>query len=73
MSLIFPQLHHRHNNSKGLQRYTQKSIAELVGIQIVRPPTEAGTRKRCQTCLEEVVGEGQKRKKDAIGKPSTDV
>ena len=64
MSLIFPQLHHRHNNSNGLQRYTQKAIADLLGIQIVRPPTEAGTRKR----LEEVVGEGQKRKKDAIGK-----
>ena len=67
MQLISPHLRHRHESSNCLQKCMQESIAELLGIKIERPPVRPAKRKRYQTCLDGIEGEGQK-KKDKPGK-----
>ena len=53
MSLIRPQLQHKHTHSNGLEKYTQRAIRDLFGIKVERPPSSSGNKKRCRTCLDE--------------------
>ena len=69
MSLIRPQLQHRHTHSNGLQKYTQRAIRDLLGIKVERPPSSRpGKKKRCRTCLDEVECPDHKKKKTSLGK-----
>ena len=68
MSLIRPQLQHRHTHSNGLQEYTQRAIRDLLGIKVEQPPSSPGKKKRCRTCLYEVEGPDHKKKKASLGK-----
>ena len=46
MSLIRPQLQHRHTHSNGLQKYTQRAIRDLLG-KVERRPSRPGKKKHC--------------------------
>lgn len=64
MFLIQPQLHHLHIFSNGLQIYAQNAIAEHLGLKIERPRAPPGTKKHCQTCLEQIESVHQKKEKN---------
>ena len=68
MSLIRPQLQHRHMHSNGLQKYTHQDIRNLLGIKVERPPSSPGKKRRCRTCLDKVEGPDNKKKKTSLGK-----
>ena len=68
MSLIRPQLQHRHTHCNGLQKYTQRASRDLLGIKVERPPSSPGKKNRCQTCLDEVKDPDHKKKKASLGK-----
>ena len=68
MSLIQPQLNNPLIFSNGLQEYTQHAIAELLGFKIERPPRNPGKRQCCRTCLEQIEGVDERKKKDCLGK-----
>ena len=69
MSLIRLQLQHRHMHSNGLQKYTQRGIRDLLGIQVEQPPSSnPGKKKRCRTCFNKVEGSDHKKKKASLGK-----
>ena len=68
MSLIRPQLQHRHTHSNGLQKYTQRAIRDLLRIKVEQPPSSPGKKKRCRTCLDEVEDPDHKKNKASLGK-----
>ena len=68
MFLIQPQLHHLHIFSNGLQIYAQNAIAEHLGLKIERPRAPPGTKKHCQTCLEQIESVHQKKEKNYFGR-----
>ena len=68
MQLISSHLRHRHEFSNHLRKFTQESIAELLGIKIERPLVSPGKHKRCQICLDGIECKDQKKKKDKLGK-----
>ena len=68
MSLIRPQLQHRHTHSNGLQKYIQQAIRDLLGIQVERPPSSPGKKKHCGTSLDGVEDPDHKNKKESVGK-----
>ena len=68
MQLISPHLRHQHESSNHLRKCMQEYIAELLEIKIEQPPVSPGKRKRCSTCLDEIEGKDQKKKKDKLRK-----
>ena len=68
MSLIRPQLQHRHTHCNDLQKYTQRASRDLLGIKIEQPPSSPRKKNRCQTCLDEVEDPDHKKKKTSLGK-----
>ena len=59
VSLIHPQLQHRHPHSNGLQKYTQRAIRDLLG-KVERRPSRPGKKKHCWACLDKVEGPDHK-------------
>ena len=58
--------------SNGLQKHTQNTIAEILGIKIERPSVSPEKIKRYLTCLDQIDGVDHEKKKDALGKPPID-